>query len=104
MRRAAISVVLLILAMHTGCGTMENLARSDDGGSRPLEVYGGVARSVDTVKAKFESELVVAALGPLYAIDVPLSAVGDTLTLPVTLPVSAVRYMIIFIAACRGEI
>jgi hypothetical protein len=83
---------------------MENFAREAGSESRPLVVYGGVARSVETVKLKAQADGAEAALLPYYAVDIGLSAVGDTLTLPVTAPMACVRYAIVFLAACRGEI
>jgi uncharacterized protein YceK len=76
----------------TGCGTAQNFARMGDG-KRPLELYGGTTRSYDTLKATVTDADALAlsctslrgvgGLGVL-ALDVPLSAVADTLTLPVT--------------------
>jgi hypothetical protein len=74
---------------------VENLARPEDGGRRPLEVYGGTTRSVNNVKAVFGADLVEAAyapfLIPFLIPDIAMSAVGDTLTLPLTLPVAGAR-------------
>src|SRR5262249_34868183 len=59
---------------------------------RPLNVYGGVARSVQTLKTDSkDSGRVVTSASPLYASDVALSAVGDTLTLPITVAVAVAR-------------
>lgn len=95
MKRCVTAGVALLAAACAGCGTMENFARPEDGGRRPLEVYGGVNRSVNNVKAVIGADLVEAAyvpfLIPFLIPDIAMSAVGDTLTLPLTLPVAGVR-------------
>src|SRR5262245_19496440 len=92
MRPAAVAVVALILAGLTGCGTVQNFARPEDGSGRPLEVYGGVSRSGDALKEKATvPDLVVVSYAPFYVPDVVLSAVGDTVTLPLTTAVTAYR-------------
>jgi uncharacterized protein YceK len=80
-----------VAILLTGCGTVQNFRGMDDEGRRQLEVYGGVARTVDSLKGCFaSSDLVEVSYTPLLVFDVMLSAIGDTLTLPVTLPVSIV--------------
>jgi uncharacterized protein YceK len=88
MKRGGVALSLLALA---GCGTVQNFSRPEDGGQRPLQVYGGVTYSVDTVKKLVSSDLVEAAWAPIFAPDVVLSAIGDTLTLPVTASAAAAR-------------
>jgi uncharacterized protein YceK len=82
---SALSVAL------AGCGTMENLT-THDGHSQ--EVYGGVQRDWDNAKKVFKGDClpqnqvsyyVGSIFAGLYlAIDLPLSAVADTVTLPAT--------------------
>jgi uncharacterized protein YceK len=75
----------LALAL-TGCGTVMNLyLPPEQGGSQLFRVYGGVADTAKAIRLNAEKEgatakLVTAAL----VLDVPLSAIGDTLTLPIT--------------------
>lgn len=91
--KTAILCALAVSAGVAGCGTMENL-RSGDVGPR---VYGGVSTDVracqDILDEKQPDGLHPAAV-PLFAhskmvrfclrtIDVPVSFLGDTLTLPV---------------------
>ena len=59
---------LFLSATLCGCGTMDNMT----GGERRM--YGGVRQDVQHVKNGRRAA----------ALDVPLSAVGDTVTLPVT--------------------
>ncbi len=61
---------LLVSVALCGCGTMDNM-RGVHGESR---VYGGLRQDVKEV----------ARGNPAAALDMPLSAVGDTVTLPVT--------------------
>jgi uncharacterized protein YceK len=80
-----------------GCGTIGNLA--DPGRTKP---FGGVIRDreasgwlIDEVSeaskksAAEKAGLVLAA--PIVTIDLPLSLVADTVTLPITLPVALMR-------------
>ena len=71
---------------------MENFACPADGGPRPLEVYGGVTRSAENAKGALEwGEPIAATVSLLFIPDVVLSVVADTVTLPVTVPVSMIR-------------
>jgi uncharacterized protein YceK len=94
MARAAIQLVVALSAVWvSGCGTVGNCWSCCSSGDRT--VYGGVVKTVklagDGVNeaAKLDSPLC-----PLYlvgsacflAVDVPLSLIGDTLTLPWTIP------------------
>jgi uncharacterized protein YceK len=84
MRRFFI-IGLLAFAL-TGCGTAKNFT---EGWLGQMEPYGGVKNAVNEIKNGYDVEL--AYTMPLRLADVGLSAVGDTLTLPVTLPIAAVR-------------
>jgi uncharacterized protein YceK len=69
---------LLALAL-TGCGTVGNLREPRD-----AQVYGGVGIAIDDFRTSHEGRTVLPWLvWPLRALDVPLSAIGDTVTLPV---------------------
>ena len=85
---------LLITASLSGCGTMDNMA-----GGPSARVYGGVRQDVKDAAqatgtafrasdaAMFSNSV---ALGTAHVLDMPFSAVADTVTLPVTVP-AAVR-------------
>lgn len=78
-RVLAIGVLLLSL---TGCGTVQNFTEGYERKTRP---YGGVKIAA----SGFADDPVAVALKfPFMTADVVLSAVGDTLTLPVTVPLS----------------
>lgn len=96
---------LLVLPCFAGCGTMANLEGCQHVIlSRPCQVkprpFGGVAndlkwmlgtREADAVSFSFQdfrpSNLVPAlAIEALYIADLPLSLIGDVITLPKTIP------------------
>jgi uncharacterized protein YceK len=81
MRRIAAALTLTGIV---GCGTVENFVTGPDGRTTP---YGGVRIAADKCNPASGRYYDVAfALGwPFYVTDVPLSAIGDTLTLPLTL-------------------
>jgi uncharacterized protein YceK len=83
---------LLALAL-TGCGTTANIHLPKElGGRNQLEVYGGVSNSVAMARTCADRDGVGPKfLAALVALDVPLSAIGDTLTLPITMTVAAWR-------------
>jgi uncharacterized protein YceK len=83
-RQFLIGLVCAAAAVSSGCGTVANTAYLDpyEGGER---VYGGVRVAWDkAANPESRSTWVTAAA---YA-DVPLSAIGDTLTLPYFLALS----------------
>ena len=92
MRRCVTAGAALAAVMCAGCGTVGNFARLEDG-SRPLEVYGGVTRSAAGLESLYVGgvKLGPSPFWPLLVPDVALSAVADTFTLPVTVPVSMIR-------------
>jgi uncharacterized protein YceK len=65
-----------------GCGTMVNLA----GEAGPHVPFGGVQLDVETAKGQWETgpfaPVHYATAAYLFAVDTPLSAVGDCLTCP----------------------
>jgi uncharacterized protein YceK len=86
-RIAAMCVVAAVALNLAGCGTVDNLCLpSPETGKVPLHVYGGVEADVDFLNEDHpKSEVVKAVFTPLTVIDLPLSFVGDTLSLPITL-------------------
>ena len=91
MRRTLLPGLLAVVL--TGCGTTLNLhLPKEHGGPTQLEVYGGVSNSVTAAKTCAARDgLRPKCLAALAALDVPLSAIGDTLTLPLTATVTAWR-------------
>jgi uncharacterized protein YceK len=86
-------------ALLGGCGTVANLALSGTPPAGPMKVYGGVQRDLDIVHdcttnpdhPRDNAEAVCfAAAVTVAAVDLPFSAVADTFTLPVTIPVALV--------------
>ena len=69
------------LSAVAGCGTVANF--KDD-----PKIYGGVQFDADMVHAVKSDEKMVKSLSAIYALDMPLSLVADTLTLPVVVPVA----------------
>ncbi len=96
-RAAALCVAVLFLC---GCGTIANLETGARQGWKNALVYGGVRRDVQSAGnwidhswTSGENLDIVQDVGTvvgvgLVGIDVPLSAVGDTLTLPITVPIA----------------
>jgi uncharacterized protein YceK len=93
-------LVFLVIPAVSGCGTLSNLGRYTGivvlDGTHTERVYGGVWRDLEFVQDDMAgvvrpgpgleraSQLVGAAY--FLLVDLPLSAVGDTLTLPLVLP------------------
>jgi uncharacterized protein YceK len=86
-RIAAICVVTGVALSLAGCGTVDNLCLPNpETGKVPLHVYGGVEADVDFLNEDHpKSEAIKAVFGPLTVIDLPLSFLSDTVTLPITL-------------------
>jgi uncharacterized protein YceK len=86
-RVVAIGVLILALA-PTGCGTVANFRN----GVENATPYGGVEIAVERFKPGQKNCAAPTALAwPVYAVDVAGSAVADTLTLPITVPLGVVR-------------
>lgn len=67
-----------------GCGTVKNFTEGHNGETKP---YGGVKIAA----AGFSDDLVVIAMTfPFIVADVVFSAVGDTASLPVTVPAAII--------------
>ena len=74
----------LPLLAACGCGTIHNLH------SREMAPYGGVTAEAEYIA--HGQGLVEDMVGrPLAVLDFPLTIVGDTLTLPVTLPPAVIQ-------------
>lgn len=97
MARAAVRAVLAVFAVWlSGCGTTVNLIQPRPYPEGP-EVYGGVADAAKSVrewatqvsersrKGDFWGCCATAACCVISSVDLPASAVGDTLTLPITI-------------------
>jgi uncharacterized protein YceK len=96
-RAAALGTAVLFLC---GCGTVANLEMGWRQGWQNTVIYGGVRRDVQSAGKWIDHSWTwgenldvlqdigtVVGVG-LVGIDIPLSAVGDTLTLPVTVPIA----------------
>ena len=82
--KRVLAIGALLLAL-TGCGTVKNLAHDSRTGPA---VYGGVEIAADRFTPGSQNEgFALAFMWPAYAADVGLSAVGDTLTLPLALAI-----------------
>jgi uncharacterized protein YceK len=97
--QAAVCLIVAVTGILSGCATVVNLKegysfelKPSGGSSPPKTVYGGVIRDVTSIQdaLKMESdnpfhEIVFKAVAvPIFAADIPLSAIADTLTLPIT--------------------
>jgi uncharacterized protein YceK len=94
MRRAIEAVLAVSAFWLSGCGTVQNLQLAKEEGGRA--VYGGVKRSLHNAQEidnwnftmrylKKDTPIDSLAVAYWRVVDTPLSAVGDTLTLPFTL-------------------
>ncbi|HEY7312521.1 MAG TPA: YceK/YidQ family lipoprotein [Gemmataceae bacterium] len=95
MRRASL-VALALAAMYLiGCGTAANLSGGLQGW-RKSQIYGGVRRDVKSANqfiadnwtgaADIQQDVGTVVGVGLISLDVPFSLIGDTLTLPITIP------------------
>ncbi|HSQ55305.1 MAG TPA: hypothetical protein VLM40_06130 [Gemmata sp.] len=73
----------------TGCGTVHNFIDFPEDTGERTTPYGGVKIAVNGIKESYDVELPYT--WPFRLADVVLSAVGDTLTLPVTLPIAGLH-------------
>jgi uncharacterized protein YceK len=91
-------MLLLAALLAGGCGTVANLEIGARQGWKNAQIYGGVRRDVNSAEQWFADNWTpagnadvqqdigaVVGVG-LVGLDVPLSAIADTLTLPVTIP------------------
>jgi uncharacterized protein YceK len=96
-RAAALWIAVLFLG---GCGTIANLETGARQGWKNTVIYGGVRRDISSAEKWIDHSWtsgekldVIQDIGSvvgvvLVGIDVPLSAIGDTLTLPATIPIA----------------
>jgi uncharacterized protein YceK len=101
MRRAIKAAVLLVgMTLLSGCGTAANLLYIGLPTDDKLNVYGGVmvdakvirGSATDTLRPKGVQGFAASARDAvLMTLDLPFSAVADTLTLPVTVPAAIQR-------------
>jgi uncharacterized protein YceK len=86
----------------TGCGTVSNFVFTPPASGEPMgyDVYGGVQEDVVCIErsAAAVREAKTAGQGLrecsdliLWAVDLPLSAIGDTVTLPLTVRATIAR-------------
>lgn len=96
MRRAALAAIVLTSIAVCGCGTVANLSGR---GWDHTQIYGGVRRDVKATEdwiaeysamkdTDIRQDVGVGVGVALVSLDTALSAVGDTLTLPITIPVA----------------
>jgi uncharacterized protein YceK len=96
-RPAAVWIVALFLC---GCGTVANLSIGARQGWKNAMIFGGVRRDIQSAddwidhnwtwgeNLNIQQDVGTVVGVGLVGIDVPLSAIGDTLTLPITIPAS----------------
>jgi uncharacterized protein YceK len=97
-RALGAAVALSAALILSGCGTFANISVGAREGWKNAKIYGGVRRDVQSAENwvehswtwgkdfDFQQDLgTVFGLG-LIGLDAPLSAIADTLTLPVTIP------------------
>jgi uncharacterized protein YceK len=84
----------------SGCGTVCNLARGFDHPDTDPKVYGGVAMDMEFLskvansgpaETEVENPRTIGAILAFGCIDPVFSLIGDTVTLPVTIPLQAKR-------------
>jgi uncharacterized protein YceK len=95
-----LAAIFALASVLTGCGTLANLPNETLVGVVDFmpheQIYGGVQRDAEVAQERLKNvvspkgdngrvESLVAA-GYLAMIDLPLSVIGDTLTLPITIP------------------
>jgi uncharacterized protein YceK len=94
-RSFGVALVAVLGFSLSGCGTAMNFMEA---GSRGLpesaghkSIYGGVTIDVDLISSSEGFAETVTALFLAGLIDLPLSLVMDTVTLPVTIPMTLSR-------------
>jgi uncharacterized protein YceK len=99
MSRALLAAALLSAApVLSGCGTFANVSIGARQGWQNALIYGGVRRDIQTTSnwidhswtwgpnLDIQQDVGTVVGVALVGIDMPLSAIGDTLTLPITIP------------------
>lgn len=94
------AVLLFLVGLLSGCGTVANLAVGAREGWKNTRIYGGLTRDVQTAgnwidhswtwgkNLNIQQDIGTVVGVVLVGIDMPLSVIGDTLTLPITIPLS----------------
>jgi uncharacterized protein YceK len=77
---------MLLVVSCAGCGTVGNFTEGWQGRTKP---YGGVKIAVNGIAE--EHDVALTYTWPFRMADVALSAIGDTLMLPVTLPIAGIH-------------
>jgi len=98
------TVLAIICLFSLGSGTFQNVSPPSAlgfDGEAPNEIYGGVKSDLAELRASIDKlerkpgsvQEVISNIGKATAcsIDIPISAVGGTVTLPVTIPASIDR-------------
>jgi uncharacterized protein YceK len=93
-------VVLIVSFCLGGCGTMGNVWCCCKSGEE--KVYGGVANDLEALgngarhichpESPADAAFYALVLPLFFAVDLPLSLVGDTLTLPITIPATLAKW------------
>jgi len=89
----------IALCSVSGCGTLWNMEFSKDRDIGERRVYGGLridaqafVHPIDAISKRDDEKLInVFALCVVAILDSPLSAIADTLTLPITIPATIKR-------------
>jgi uncharacterized protein YceK len=98
MRRTALALAFVTASLH-GCGTMSNFSSKQPDRT---QIYGGVLADLKSMEVWANHQVPAEDTGILHdvgygvglglmGLDVPLSAIGDTLTLPITIPMVLLR-------------
>lgn len=81
MKTRCVWFVAAVLPFLGGCGTLSNVTDQ----APAVRAYGGVQRDWEVLKMAREDDTgIMWAFVPSLVVDLPLSVVGDTLTLPYT--------------------
>ena len=80
--RAVVALLLVPIACASGCGTIINIQQEFGTPTTPPEFYGGVRIDTDLITTRGEFFDMLQLVRPLAVIDLPFSAVFDTLALP----------------------
>jgi uncharacterized protein YceK len=98
MSRGCASILPIVVLLLSGCGTMANLSIGARQGWKNALIYGGVRRDVQTAEEfvannwtsgdnfDWQQDVGTVVGVGLVGVDVPISAITDTLTLPITIP------------------
>ena len=86
LQRLAVVWLAAGLLLSSGCGTVANLRPPSESiaGDPVKRTYGGVRQSCENIRNKDKAKFPVATVA-VCLLDLPLTAVGDTITLPYTL-------------------